>query len=249
MNLLSEQEEKMLMTHYVQKLCHVSANLKLPRKVLSTAVTFLKRFYISASVMEYDPQQIALVCLYVSCKVEDSYISASELGRLAGMPSDVFLKLELILLQGLGFDLQVHSVFRAVDGYILDFTVWYETGFASTLPKHDVDRIRNEAYGKVDQLLSTDAMLLFTPGQIGLATMYATLLGTNVIDSEQVSSYVSHVCKKLGSQANVASQIEGIIQNVNKLLETLVNPKQDELVVLDRKVKLVRKAIAKLRKD
>lgn len=247
-NLLTEQEEGLLLAHYVQKLCHVAANLKLPKKVLSTAVTFLKRFYISVNVMEYDPQQMVLVCLYLSCKVEDSYISATELGRLAGMSGDIFLKLELILLQGIGFDLQIHSVFRAVDGCILDYTRWHESEF-STLAKRDVDRIRDETYKKVDRLLCTDAMLLFTPGQIGLALMYDTVMETSIVNAEQVSRYLSHVSRKFDSESNVVSQIESVIEDMRKLLKTWVNPDQDELIVLDRKVKLVRKELSKLRKD
>jgi len=57
------------------------------------------------------------------------------------------------------------------------------------------------------------------------------------------------VCRKFDSERTVASQIERVIEDIHKLLKTWVNPDQDELIVLDRKVKLVRKELSKLRKD
>lgn len=43
--------------------------LRLPRRVLGTALTYLKRIYVSHSCLEHDPQQLLLTCLYLACKV------------------------------------------------------------------------------------------------------------------------------------------------------------------------------------
>ena len=43
--------------------------LRLPRRVLGAALTYLKRMYLSLSCLEQDPQQLLLTCLYLACKV------------------------------------------------------------------------------------------------------------------------------------------------------------------------------------
>lgn len=43
--------------------------LRLPRRVLGTALSYLKRIYVSHSCLEHDPQQLLLTCLYLACKV------------------------------------------------------------------------------------------------------------------------------------------------------------------------------------
>ena len=126
-DLITLAEESALLRHYQEKVMSASVNLKLPRKVLNTSVNFLKRFYVRGQSLENDPQSIALTCLYLACKTEDCYLSAAELGRLVGMPPEIFLKLELVVLQGLDFDLQVFSPYRALEGCITDLTEWLET--------------------------------------------------------------------------------------------------------------------------
>jgi cyclin H len=49
---------------------HVCRELKLPRRVLGAALTYLKRIYLSCCCLEQDPQQLLLTCLYLACKVD-----------------------------------------------------------------------------------------------------------------------------------------------------------------------------------
>lgn len=43
--------------------------LGLPRKVALTALIFMKRFYLSKSVVEADPARFMLTSVYLACKV------------------------------------------------------------------------------------------------------------------------------------------------------------------------------------
>lgn len=66
---LSLGEELALLKYYGSKLQHVSRELRLPRRVLGTALAYLQRAYLSFSCMEQDPQLLILTCLYLACKV------------------------------------------------------------------------------------------------------------------------------------------------------------------------------------
>jgi hypothetical protein len=94
-----------------------------------------------ASCLEHDPARIAPACLYLACKVEEAPLLADELAaRLQGgeaaraalealrtggkVPASdmgtALLRTEVPLLQGLGFELIVHSPRRALLGLLQD---------------------------------------------------------------------------------------------------------------------------------
>ena len=85
-------DEQKLLAHYGSKLIQLSRTLKLPDKVTSTACAYLRRFYVKKSCLEVDPQGIVLTCLYLACKVEDSYLSAERLHSVGGIPEEIILK-------------------------------------------------------------------------------------------------------------------------------------------------------------
>jgi cyclin H len=155
------EEEKQLVSYYAQKLIELAKTMKLPDKVVSSACTYLQRFYIRNSCLEYDPQGIVLTCLYIAAKVEDWYISAEHIHTVGGIPEDVILKSELPLLQGLGFDLQVHPIHKALDGFL-------------AMREEDAT-LRDKAAKIVEGFLLTDAIMLFTPGQLALKAIGSTL--------------------------------------------------------------------------
>jgi cyclin H len=257
-DLISPLEEAGLLRHYQEKIVAVAVNLKLPKKVLSTSINFLKRFYVRRSCFEYDPQQMVLVCLYLACKVEDCYISAAELGRLVGVPADLFLKLELVLLQGIEFDLQVHSLYRAVEGCLLDFTQWIQNvaandnDEASKIVKDDHDGIKAAANLEADRLLLSDAPLLFTPGQIGLTALHSGVLKTHPeYCKDQFKNYLEHVGKDHHDDSDDAKAVVGELAKAIEAVESVVNEageslQHEEVVGIDKKLKSFRKKISVL---
>jgi cyclin H len=62
-------EELLLLKYYQAKLQHICQELRFPRKVLGTAVQYLKRLYLAHSPLEHDPQYLVITCLYLACKV------------------------------------------------------------------------------------------------------------------------------------------------------------------------------------
>ena len=44
--------------------------------VAAAAATYLRRFYLSRSLHEYDPRLVAPACLYLACKTEESQVPA-----------------------------------------------------------------------------------------------------------------------------------------------------------------------------
>lgn len=241
-DLITLTEEAGLVRHFQEKLLGMCANLKLPHKVLSTSVNFMKRFYVKRSSLDADPQNLALVCLYLACKTEDCYLSAAELGRLVGVPAEALLRLELPLLQGLGFDLQVHSLYRALDGCLADLSDWISSGQAGGLSAEVLGAVRGSAYRAADRYLLTDAPLLHTPGQIGLAALRA---GLKKHQEGAFEGYLQRVAGRSdGDAAAVVTQLSGVLDAIDALVAGGGDLEHDEVVEVDRRLKSMRKKLA-----
>jgi hypothetical protein len=53
------------------------ADLRTSEVVLVTAITFLRRFYLSNSVVDISPRKIAVACAFLAAKVEEEKIDVS----------------------------------------------------------------------------------------------------------------------------------------------------------------------------
>lgn len=140
--------ERKLLAHHSRTLIQLCRKLNHPDKVITSSCSFLRRFYVKKSCLEVDPQGIVLTCLYLACKVEDCYMPVKQVAAVGGLPKEIILKSELVLLQGVEFDLACHCVFKALAG------------------GSDGARGDDAARQKMETLLATDAVLLYTPGQL-----------------------------------------------------------------------------------
>eukprot|EP00879_Flechtneria_rotunda_P022975 GHRR01024284.1.p1 GENE.GHRR01024284.1~~GHRR01024284.1.p1 ORF type:complete len:178 (+),score=31.02 GHRR01024284.1:467-1000(+) len=67
------EDEAQLKLYYQIKLKAICQQQQLPSKVLNAALLFFKRFYSQASCLEHDPLRVMPTCVYLACKVEESY--------------------------------------------------------------------------------------------------------------------------------------------------------------------------------
>lgn len=63
------EEEQKLLKYYACKIQGICQALHFPDKVRATALTFLKRAYLSFSVLDHNPKNIMLACIYLAGKV------------------------------------------------------------------------------------------------------------------------------------------------------------------------------------
>lgn len=156
--LLTVDDETALRAWYeLQIIALIRGTIKRPDKVAATAVILFKRFFLSHSLLEFNPAVVAACCMFVASKVEDEFISATDLGR-AFEPEDVeraavvekdLKDFELTLLAGVNYDLRIvppHRPLRSVNPKAIDFA---------------------------DALLLTDAPLLYSPAVCALAAAIA----------------------------------------------------------------------------
>ena len=120
----TRDDERSLLNFYSERASALAAGLGAPRKVASTALVFLRRFYSRHSALEHDPKDAMLSAVYVAAKAEESYISAERLAAAAGAGAaggaQGLMRREPLMLQALEFDLLVYLPHRALEGFWAD---------------------------------------------------------------------------------------------------------------------------------
>lgn len=176
---LTVEEELKIIAYYARKLNGLANLFKMPSQVKGTAISYLKKFYLNHSVMEFHPKHIMLTCLFLAAKSENYFIGIKTFAaKINNTPPENILKYEYTIIQSLKFTLMVHHPFRSLYGFYLDIQ--------NVLPKVDKGRI-GKSFDRTRELINesliSDAGFLFTPPQIALASW-------RKIDRELVEKYL-----------------------------------------------------------
>ena len=114
---LSASDECLIVTFYarmIKELCGPKvkdSKLRRPDRVSAAANCFLRRFYLSNSVVDYDPLKIMVASIFLAGKAEDLMISSVALSKATKeMNKEVAVEdivgHEVLLLSGLGFQVR-----------------------------------------------------------------------------------------------------------------------------------------------
>lgn len=222
---ISPEEELLLLRYYQAQLVAICAKLHMPTRVQCAALTYFKRFYLSYSTMEFDPRNIMLTCIYTASKVEEHYISAEDFCKQLEQKPSAVLRNETALLQGLGFDLIVHSPYKALAGLFQELTRLcaerpsaLDASLISSLEPATRSRARGSATSAVDALMLSDAPLLHPPGQLALAALKSGFRACNL----NFSSFLLCAIKNAVQHMKVdSSHVEARLRELQRNLDDI----------------------------
>ena len=162
------EEEREIVLYYARK-CHVLAKFfNFSSQVRLSAVSFLLRFYLVHSIMDYYPQQIMYTCLFLSGKSENHFIGIKNFSNAIPKTSpESILQYEYLILDTMRFTLMCHHPLRPLYGFYLDIQ--------NVLIKLDFNRLCKDYEASktiIEESIFTDAQFLYTPPQIALAALY-----------------------------------------------------------------------------
>ncbi|KAG6010400.1 hypothetical protein E4U21_006964 [Claviceps maximensis] len=166
-DFLTSEEETRLVKFFTIELIRAAQFCELPTEIRSTAAIFLRRFYVTNSVMTYPPTELLKTSLFFGCKAEGFYIRLAKLAeKFPNTTSDQILAGEYLLCQGIRFAFDVRHPFRALEGAILELR---------KRSPGDETRI-NSAHARAREILKfsalvTDVYFHFTPSQIMMASL------------------------------------------------------------------------------
>ncbi|KAL5794756.1 hypothetical protein ACOSP7_003350 [Xanthoceras sorbifolium] len=156
---------KMHMSNYISKLAQ---HVKVRQRVVATAVTYMRRFYIRKSMTEYDPHLVAPTCLYLASKAEESTVQARLLTfYIKKIYSDEkyryevkdILEMEMKILEALNYYLVVFHPYRSLVQFL------HDAGMSDITMTH-------LSWGLVNDTYKMDLILVYPPHLIALACIY-----------------------------------------------------------------------------
>lgn len=231
---LNPSEEAVLVSFYVSKLptligpmAQVS-RLRRESKIPATAVMLLRRFFLSNSVMMFDPKIIMVAAAFLASKVEDAmtdvrYLEEGTQQMNAPVTQAEIIPAEINLLEGINFELLCFHPYKAVLAITEDLRTYlksdqgkhlatFQNGIQRPITGHDLKPMHDAAQLMVNDVIVSDIPLLFTPAQIGLAALM-------VANEQQQSKEDVPQINLLGYLSQRFEQAEQ--KNMTKLLDDL----------------------------
>ncbi|KAF8761114.1 GYF domain [Rhizoctonia solani] len=224
-HFLTPEEERALVVYYARVIGSMCVRIGLSEEVEATATSYLKRFYLKNTVMDWHPMNVTITILFLATKTSnmpislDYYVSKLPSGKTEA--ADV-LALEFLVAQSLNFEFSVWHAHRALWALSWIFSI-PEIDQESTKHTHSaaLQHIRNSRL--------TDAELIYTPSQIAIACLY-------LADPQLAETYLSQ--KGSGNMLSVvqeaAAMIErdgkgtdvGLVREIDFRLKTCKNPER-----------------------
>ncbi|XP_030372975.1 cyclin-H [Scaptodrosophila lebanonensis] len=225
---LTPEEERLLLKQYEVYLADFCRRFEptMPKCVVGTAFHYFKRFYLNNTPMDYHPKEILATCVFVACKVEEFNVSIYQfVNNIKGdrnKATDIVLSNELLLIGQLNYYLTIHNPFRPIEGFLIDIK--------TRSNMQNPERLRPHIDSFIDQTFFTDACLLHTPSQLGLAAV----LHAASKEQENLDSYVTDLLF-----VSAREKLPGLIDAVRKIrimVKQYQQPDRDRVKAIEKKL-------------
>lgn len=178
--------------------------IKTTWRVPQTAVVYFRRFYLHNSLFAHDPRVMLVACLLLAGKTDEEFVKPSSLLEHIH-PSLTIQKLheaEKILLEGLGFQLQVYHPHSCKDALLGDIKARF--GGASCTNENIRDCLYNwsrESGIVMSKLQNTAVCLAYIPLSISVASLLETESHAAPLKANHGFSLSDHITACFGEVA------------------------------------------------
>ena len=203
---LTPAEEARLLTFYTVELLRAASFVELPTDIRATAAIFLRRFYVTNSIMTYPPTELLKTCLFFGAKADGYYMRLSKFAeKFPRTTQEEVLAAEYILCQGIRFAFDVRHPYRGLEGAVMELR---------RLGGFDDNRI-GKAHARARDILKfsplvTDAYFHFTPSQIMLASLA-------MADSGMVERFLRDALA--GASETAHDKVWSVVEQCREVLE------------------------------
>ncbi|KAL2754144.1 hypothetical protein ACRALDRAFT_1063077 [Sodiomyces alcalophilus JCM 7366] len=250
---LTAEEETVLLRFFTTELIRAAIHCELPTEIRATAAVFLKRFYVTNSLMTYPPMDLIKTCLFFGGKAEGYFARLSKLAeKLSDTTEEKILAGEFLLCQGIRFAFDVRHPFRGLEGAILELRRHED------IEKPRIDAAHHQAREilKVSPLL-TDAYFHYTPSQIMLAAL--SLADRELAERIINNAFAPTQRDGAGSHAETTAELSSTMSEMKEKVTTTIEACRDMLATeppermetywgTPESLKLVRPLLRKLRR-
>nr|CUU99798.1 cyclin [Hymenolepis microstoma] len=147
-------------------------------QVFGFAATYLKRFYLNNSVMDYSPREMMLTALYLAFKAADYPISLNRfvdhIPRNRERYHAFISRSELFLMDKLLYDLWIYPPYRPLVGFLVELIAFRQSKDSSMTDEvatELMNSLRKEGYEIINTWFQTDLCFTNPPSQYALAVV------------------------------------------------------------------------------
>ncbi|KAG2301386.1 hypothetical protein Bca4012_059636 [Brassica carinata] len=211
---ISVEDFKLIKFHMSNHMMKLAQLIKVRQRVVATAVTYMRRVYTRKSMVEFEPRLVALACMYLASKAEESIVQARnvifcirklypdeykyELKDLLGM--------EMKVLEALNYYLVVFHPYRSLSEFLQDAAM------------NDVN-MNQITWGIVNDTYKMDLILVHPPYRIALACIYIA----SVHREKDITAWFEDLHEDMNSVKNIAMEILDFYENYRSITEEKVN--------------------------
>lgn len=215
-DFLTPDEEARLLKYFTIELIRAAQFCELPSEIRATAAIFLRRFYVTNSVMTYPPTDLLKTSLFFGCKAEGFFYKLHKFAeKFPDTTGEQIIAGEFLLCQGIRFAFDVRHPFRALEGAILELR--------RLLPAEEARISKAQTHAREVLKFSslvTDVYFHYTPSQIMMAAL--SMADPGLVDL-LVPQAPSNGDKAQGgaasSLADMRAKIMAAIEGCRKMLE------------------------------
>ncbi|KAM5356656.1 hypothetical protein ACJ41O_003302 [Fusarium nematophilum] len=212
-DFLTPDEEIRLVKFFTVELIRAAQFCELPTEIRATAAVFLRRFYVTNSVMTYPAPDLLKTSLFFGCKAEGFFYKLNAFSeKFPNTTGEQILAGEFLLCQGIRFAFDVRHPFRALEGAILELR--------RKLPNEE-SRV-NKVHARAREILKfsplvTDAYFHYSPSQIMMAAV--SMVDPGMLDVLVPLPAQNDNAAQDSALAGMRGKILGAIEGCRKMLE------------------------------
>ena len=192
--------------------------------VISTAVIYLKRFYIENSTKNYDIEVIAPTCLFMALNLDaktpvqlDSFASRLRLSRKQRAKFESAVECDSLVGQitkKLQFQLTVKHPFDSVHHFMSEIKAKLCSDLNDLRPS--IDKFLQRVY-------HSDVVLVYLPAQIALAAMVDA---AHAFDIPHVDHYIRYILPKdlQNWEDGITNKIDVVIADIRRMVHAVTEP-------------------------
>ena len=212
-------KEMKLVSHWENCLRYIS-RVPLSLSVISTAVIYLKRFYVENSTKNYDIEVIAPTCLFIALNLDektpvqlDSFASQLRLSPMQRAKFESAVECDSMvghITEKLRFQLAVQHPFDFVDRFMSEMKAQMYLYLSM-----DLDDLRPSIDKFLQRVYHSDAVLVYLPAQIALAAMVDAAHAFVILD---VDHYIRYLLPKdlQNWEDGITNKIDGVIADIRR---------------------------------
>ncbi|PSR76453.1 cyclin-like protein [Coniella lustricola] len=211
---LTPAEEELLLRYYTVETLRAAEFCALPTSIRATAAIFLRRFFVTHSVMTYPPAKMLKTCVFFGCKTENYYPRVRSIAeKFPNTTGEEILAGEFLLCQGIRFAFDIRHPFGALEGAMMQLR---------TLVDLNEERFQR-VYTRAREILKfspivTDAYFHYTPSQIMLAALL--IADVELFDRIIDASFAEHLMA--GNRANIAGNGDKTVATIKECRDMLL---------------------------